>query len=80
MIELGAKVNLVICQKSKIADWVEHFNSNYDGITVLDLTKKDQLYAFSVGDMAVNSVVGVINYELAFRRPELAQLKTLLLC
>ena len=75
MIELGAKVNLVICQKSKIADWVDHFRDNYDGVTVLDLTKKDQLFAFSVGDMAVNRVIGVINYELAFRRPELAKLK-----
>ena len=29
LIQLGASVNLVICQKSKIADWVDHFRSNY---------------------------------------------------
>ena len=75
LIQLGANINLVICQKSKISDWIEHFKSNYDTLTVLDLTKKDQFYAFSVGDMAVNRVIGVINYELAFRRPELAKLK-----
>lgn len=75
LIQLGANINLVICQKSKISDWIDHFDNNYDSLTVLDLTKKDQLYAFSVGDMAVNRVIGIINYELAFRRPELAKLK-----
>ena len=29
MKELGARVNLVICQKSKIDDWIEHFKENY---------------------------------------------------
>ena len=28
LIELGAELNLVICQKSKIADWVHHFRLN----------------------------------------------------
>ena len=75
MKELGAKVNLIICQKSKIADWVEHFNSNYPDILMCDLTKKGQLeiyLAFS-NDM-FQTTIGVINYELAFRRPELAKL------
>ena len=39
LIQLGAKVNLVICQKSKISDWVEHFLSNYWDVNVCDLTK-----------------------------------------
>lgn len=79
MHQLGAKVNLVICQKSKIDDWVEHFFDNY-GYYVFDLTKKDEInnfIAISKHDMTV----GIINYELAFRRPELTKLQdfTLLL-
>lgn len=75
LIQLGAKVNLVICQKSKIADWVEHFKTNYHHKTY-DLTKPKELaefYGLSQGERFY--IVGVINYELAFRRPELAKLK-----
>ena len=88
MKELGAKVNLVICQKSKIDDWVEHFETYYDNnlsYWVRDLTDKldYQLFFEDVNDAEYGccTVVGVINYELAFRRPELAKLKdfTLLL-
>lgn len=75
MIELGAKVNLVICQKSKIQDWLEHFSSKYsesDVEFVIDGTQKASLDFFIRGNY--ESAVAVINYELAFRRPELAQL------
>lgn len=74
MIELGAKVNLVICQKSKIQDWVDHFNSNYK-LPTYDLTKKSDYERFFEMTELVHGIVGVINYELAFRRPELAKLK-----
>lgn len=77
MHELGAKVNLVICQKSKIDDWVEHFNktcfSDYYFYAV-DLTTKNGFYDFNVQLINDLPVVGVINYELAFRRPELLKL------
>ena len=77
MMQLGAKVNLVICQKSKIDDWVEHFNDNY-GFKVYDLTNKkqyDNCMNYWLADKNPFSVVMIINYELAFRRPELANLK-----
>lgn len=74
MMQLGETVNLLICQKSKMDDWIEHFKNNYESITVLDLTKKDEMFAFTVGSMAVNRVIGVINYELVWRRPELKRL------
>lgn len=87
IIQLGAKVNLVICQKSKIDDWVEHFRTvpNVDGFLVddvLDLTDKKQ-YQLFCNFIKLQSdnmpprymVVGIINYELAFRRLELAKLK-----
>lgn len=72
MNRLGAKVNLVICQKSKIDDWVEHFEEHYPEVVTFDLTNKNELAHFlSWEDVSV----GIINYELAFRRPELAGLR-----
>lgn len=68
MIRLNRKVNLVICQKSKIQDWVDHFRDNYH-IQVLDLTKPKELSEFHGLAMGKRFwVVGVINYELAWRR------------
>ena len=29
MLQLNARINLVVCQKSKVEDWVEHFAENY---------------------------------------------------
>lgn len=74
MMQLGAKVNLVICQKSKIRDWIEHFNTYYDNYIIYDGTKKECLHRFLDYPYDEKQVL-VINYELAFRRPELAKLK-----
>ena len=73
MIQLNKRVNLVICQKSKVNDWVEHFANYYDYVP-LNLTKKNDFEHFVIhyGD---RNFVGIINYELAFRRPELSKLK-----
>lgn len=71
MHELGAKVNLVICQKSKLDDWFDHFDNNYF-YAIYDLTDKENLKAFLNSDL---ERVGFINYELAFRRKQLLTLK-----
>ena len=72
---LGNEVNLVICQKSKIGDWVSHFKTHYDCLT-LDLTNKKDFQKFMTEcDRRVNDVVGVINYELAWRRKWLSNLE-----
>lgn len=74
---------LVVCQKSKVADWVDHFRSHYD-IDVLDLTTQYGMEMFEMsmdysdvpdpfGDMP--DAVGVINYDLLWRRPELQNMK-----
>ena len=78
LIRLGAKVNLVICQKSKIDDWIEHFKTYYPEYEVFNLTKKKDFVCF--GNLEILEppnikLIGVINYELAFRRKELLQLK-----
>ena len=81
MHQLGARVNLVICQKSKINDWLNHFSDNY-GVAVFNLTDKEDFKTF---DLRANAeppakaakvvVIGIINYELAFRRPALKKLE-----
>ena len=77
MKELGARINLIVCQKSKIQDWYEHVQMYYTKNCVYDLTNKTQLEFFmSQVDFEVpNLMIGVINYDLIFRRPELAKLK-----
>lgn len=61
---------LLICQKSKIQDWVEHFQAHYN-LTVFDLTQKKLLEEW-IG--TVGKCVGVINYDLVFRRSDLAHI------
>ena len=61
---------LLVCQHSKIPDWLDHFRQNYP-FTVFDLTQKKQLAEF-MG--TVGKFVGVINYELTFRRKILKSL------
>lgn len=76
MKRYGCHINLVICQKSKVPDWVEHFSTYYK-YSVWDLTKRGELDAWHLfdGGLKKQPCVLVINYELAFRRPELAKLE-----
>lgn len=80
---LNNAVNLVICQKSKIDDWVEHFKTYYPDYQVLNLTKKSEALTFRTSiermklydNCNIPDVVGVVNYETAFRRYWLLDLK-----
>lgn len=82
MRELGAKLNLVICQKSKIDDWINHFKENYEFGTMLiaDLTNEKQWDVFfkylnNPTNFTKDCLfVGVINYDLVWRRSELLKL------
>lgn len=85
---IGAKVNLIVCQKSKINDWIEHFKQNYWPSTVVynltinpDLLEfcsinKNGMKAYSGyhSKNVVEQVIGIINYDLVWRRPELLKL------
>lgn len=71
---LNNDVNIVVCQKSKIDDWIEHFQEYYPDYSVFDLTKKNQAVRFrelvetdKFYDHDIQ-IVGVINYDLVFRR------------
>lgn len=71
MRELGGNVNLIVCQKSKIQDWMNHFETNYSGTSFCNLTKKEGFEDFFTYAEIDSFVVGIINYDLIFRRPEL---------
>lgn len=77
---LNNALNLVICQKSKIDDWVQHFTEYYPDYAVFDLTKKNQSMQFrNMIDTEMHcdhncQIIGVINYDLVFRRDWLKNL------
>lgn len=88
LVRLGARVNLIICQKSKVRDWIDHVRKYYsypgnlesgcNPYQVIDLTMFKQKdwdddEKFITG-LVAGQIVYVINYELAFRRPALKRL------
>lgn len=87
MYLLNNDVNLVVCQKSKIDDWIEHFQIYYPEYSIFDLTNKNQAVRFrelvetdKFYDYDIQ-IVGVINYDLVFRRSYISHIRnfTLLL-
>lgn len=73
---LNNTVNLVICQKSKIDDWVQHFKEYYPDYHVLNLRKKSEVVIFrNELSATTKQLIGVVNYETAFRRDWLLKLK-----
>jgi len=79
---LNHPTNLVICQKSKVEDWLNHFTKHYE-YAVYDLTDKKQLEDFvkcqdfqcRTGIWLGSISIGVINYDLIFRRKQLHHLE-----
>lgn len=82
--EKAIKLNkdvLLVCQKSKIRDWIDHFFTYYinhtkcdeTGAWCYDLTRKNGLDMFFHSRYKVK--IGVINYELAWRRQDLLNLE-----
>lgn len=71
LVSCGAKINLIVCQCSKIDDWVEHMQSNYD-LPVYNLAKPKEYPKFFAD---TRRRVGVINYDILARRKELLDLK-----
>lgn len=67
MWELNTPYNLVICQKSKIDDWKNHFLEHYDyQVIVFDKQK--------IENIPPESVL-IVNYDKVWRRPELHKLR-----
>ena len=81
MFRLNNDINLLICQKSKIKDWIEHFKIHYPKAEIVDLTVKGAVDKFVSrfnawhGFSGASFTVGIINYELCWRRPALLNVK-----
>lgn len=73
LMSFHALNNLIVCQKSKIKDWLDHMSQYYD-LPVYNLTKKKDYEAYCSSH---DPRVGVINYDLLTRRPNLVKLKHL---
>lgn len=73
MKQLNADTNLIICQKSKITDWVEHLKK-FCPYLVFNLSNKKEFEKF-INLTPHTQKVGVINYDLIHRRLELLMIK-----
>lgn len=57
-------------------DWLEHFNKYYsDNYSILDLTCKNDMHRFLSWSQNNIKIIGVINYDLIWRKKELETLK-----
>lgn len=72
-IRLNAWLTVVVCQKSKVNDWYQHFVDHYN-VNVVDLTTIPAAKIKSVIDSITTPTVFIINYDLIWRRPELKKL------
>lgn len=90
MARFGCKNNLIVCQKSKVPDWMNHMKKYFDvddhSPSIFDLTNKNDFQCFmnwttAPEDAPVSSFVkiGIINYELAWRRQDLLKIRDLCL-
>lgn len=70
LVSLHRKYSLVVCQKSKVDDWVEHFQRYYPHLNVIDYTKKKA---------TLSPGIIVINYDMVWRKPELTTLSNITL-
>ena len=75
LMQFRTNLNLLVCQKSKIDDWRNHFAEFYKyDISAYDLTKKAQWNDFWENPVGFRFRIGIINYELAWRRKDIATL------
>lgn len=87
MMQFETKINLIVCQKSKIKDWVEHFVNFYEESKKLmiydcsqwsekDWKKFHENPDFSNDHHSASKYVLVINYDLVFRRSYIAHMNS----
>ena len=76
MFSFNTSVNLIICQKSKVEDWMNHFKENYSYKEYLlcNLTLDKSMVDAFIDLSKTEKIIGVINYDLVFRRKELLKL------
>ena len=79
MMQFETPVNIVVCQKSLIPTWIEHFQTYYSDYDIWDLTSKNGMKGFMSSNSMVQNgqfkMIGVINYDLLFRRSYFKELE-----
>lgn len=77
MMQLGKRLNLIVCQKSKVNDWLNHIATHYTKNCVYDLTTKTgfEFFINQAKFEVPTLMIGVINYDLIFRRKQLSELR-----
>lgn len=76
MMQLGNELNIMVCQKSKVDDWIEHFEQFYPDAKVINCTIGKQMKEVHDNDFEHGQTyVLVINYDLIFRRNWFKQLE-----
>lgn len=76
-MSFNAKRNLIVCQLSKVGDWVEHMKRYYD-VPVYDLSTTKRLRGKTqteLFELELDRCVGVINYDRLWRRPQITSMK-----
>lgn len=73
------RINLIVCQKSKIEDWFDHMINLYGskGAIVYDLSYKKHYDQFLIDSRKPDTgqkLIGIINYDLIYRRVDLKHL------
>ena len=71
---LGDRVNLLVCQKSKVKDWLEHFKTYYPEYTIVDLTVTNK-NGKKFNEGTNGKCIGVINYDIVYRRDNVKNLR-----
>ena len=67
--------NLIVCQKSKIQDWVNHFKKYYPNYDIFNLNNKKEFEMWSAFHSGLKKWIAVINYDLLIRRPNTLNLR-----
>lgn len=75
LMSFDTDCNLVVCQKSKIKDWYEHFIQFYPQVNVIDYTR---FKGDVISDFKGKTVI-ICNYDLVWRRPELQKMRDITL-
>lgn len=66
MMSFGTEYNLVVCQKSKIDDWINHFKTHYPQWEITDYRKRR---------VTIKPGVVVVSYDTLWRRDEFRDMR-----
>jgi len=75
MMHLETAVNILVCQKSLIPTWIEHFETHYPQYVVVDMTSKAASKYYMENKDDISKCILVVNYDLLFRRSYFLQLE-----